>query len=33
MGPDVTIISVLDADPLLGALGSAGAIATIGPGD
>ncbi|MGB9203787.1 MAG: hypothetical protein WCB94_07385 [Terriglobales bacterium] len=33
IGPDVEIIFVVDVDPLLGALGSAGAIATIGPGE
>ena len=33
IGPDALIIFVVDIDPPLGALGSAGAIATIGPGD
>jgi hypothetical protein len=30
IGPDVVIIFVVDIDPLLGALGSKGAIATTG---
>jgi hypothetical protein len=33
IGPDVVTILVVDIDPLLGASGLAGAIATIGPGD
>ncbi len=33
IGADVVIIVVVDIDPLDGALGSDGAIATIGPGD
>jgi hypothetical protein len=33
MGPDVLIMVVEEVDPVLGALGFTGAIATIGPGD
>ena len=33
MGPDVLIMVVEEVDPVLGALGFTGAIATMGPGD
>jgi hypothetical protein len=33
IGPELQVIFALESDPLLGALGSVGAHATIGPGD